>query len=61
MDVKVLYSLLVTGCIVFGTLFITSMIFQVILGEVGIYVAMFASIIFTLVHCTQLILDKLDK
>ncbi|MDO4925224.1 MAG: hypothetical protein Q3980_06135 [Turicibacter sp.] len=61
MDKKILYSLLITVAIVFGTLFIISMIFQGIFGEIGIYISMFASTIFTLVYCTQLILSKLDK
>ena len=32
-----------------------------ILGEMGIYVSMFATTIFTIVYCTQLIISKLDK
>ncbi|MGL5713759.1 MAG: hypothetical protein ACRCXT_19145 [Paraclostridium sp.] len=61
MGEKILYSLLITIGIVFGTLYIISMIFQLIFGEIGIYISMFASTIFTLVYCTQLILSKLSK
>ena len=61
MDKKILYSLLVTTGIVFICLSVVYLIFQMILGEMGIYVSMFATTIFTIVYCTQLIISKLDK
>ena len=61
LDKKILYSLLITIGIVFATLCIICMIFQFIFGEIGIYISMFASTIFTLVYCTNFILSKLEK
>ena len=61
MDKKILYSLLVTTGIVFICLSVVYLIFQMILGEMCIYVSMFATTIFTIVYCTQLIISKLDK
>lgn len=61
MDKKVLYSLLITTGIVLVCLFVVNMILSAMLGELGIYISMFATIIFTIVYCTQLILRKLDN
>lgn len=61
MDKKVLYSLLITIGIVLVCLFVVNIILSAMLGELGIYVSMFATIIFTIIYCTQLILTKLDK
>ena len=61
MDKKILDSLLITIGIVFGTYFITFLIFQFMFGEIGIYISMFAGAIFTLVYCTKLIVSKLGE
>ena len=61
LDKKILYSLLITIGIVLVCLFVVNMILNAVLGELGIYVSMFATIIFTIVYCTQLILGKLDN
>lgn len=61
MDKKILSSLLTTTGIVFICLFFVNLIFQMILGELGIYVSIFATTIFTIVYCTQLIISKLNK
>ncbi|MGL5711981.1 MAG: hypothetical protein ACRCXT_13675 [Paraclostridium sp.] len=58
MDRRIMYSILITLGVVFGTLYILSPIFQIILGEVGIYISMFATTIFTIVYCTQLVINK---
>lgn len=61
LDKKILYSLLITIGIVLLCLFVVNMILNSVLGELGIYVSMFATIIFTIIYCTQLILSKLDN
>lgn len=57
---KIIPSFLITLAIVFITLFVMNYIFQAILGDFGLYVSMFTSIIFTLVYCTISIKTKLD-
>lgn len=57
---KIIPSFIITLVIVFITLFVMNYIFQAILGDFGLYVSMFTSIIFTLAYCTISIKTKLD-
>lgn len=58
LEKKLIYSILITLAIVLGTIFILGWIFQIILGELGIYVAMFSVIIFTIIYYSKPIENK---
>lgn len=56
----IVYSLIFTVAAIFIAVFPVSVVFQLILGEFGMDVAMVATIIFTIIFCTQIIINKID-
>lgn len=56
----IISSLIFTVAAVFIAVLPAGVLFQLILHDLGIEVAMFATIIFTIVFCTQIIINKID-
>lgn len=54
------YSLIFTVVIIFIVLYPVGGLFQLMFGEFGTELAMFATIIFTIIFCTQIIIEKID-
>lgn len=57
----IVYSLIFTVVAVIIALYPAGILFQLIFYDFGIEVAMFATIIFTIVFCTQIIINKIDS